>query len=120
MINGQVFNHNRCLIDHAPKTTNPIDRMRGLLFRPKLAENEALLIIPCSAVHTIGMGYPLDLVFMDKFGTVLKLVRALAPWRMAACWAAAMTLELRPGEIDRLGLARGMPLQWRERSEQLA
>ena len=88
--------------------------MRGLLASPPLKANEGLLIVPCSLVHTIGMNYAIDLVFLDKQWTIVKTVKALKPWRMAASNAASMVLELAAGSLDQLQLTNGQQLEWHE------
>ena len=80
------------------------DRLRGLLGSPPPAPGHALLITPCASVHTAFMRYPIDVVFVDRHGCILKVVEALPPWRAAACWRARHTLELAAGEARRVGL----------------
>lgn len=70
------------------------------------------MISPCGSVHTVGMRYPLDLVFMDREGKVLKCVHGLRPFRMAGARSAHFTLELAAGEIDRSGVSVGDVLSW--------
>ncbi|QDQ29027.1 DUF192 domain-containing protein [Chitinimonas arctica] len=89
------------------------ERMQGLLGRPPLGENEAMLLKPCRLVHTLGMAYPLDLVFLDRHGRVRKLVQALRPARLAGCLAAQSTLELAAGRIAALGLVLGDVIELR-------
>jgi len=72
-----------CVIQNISKTSNYLERMRGLLASPPLKENEGLLIVPCSSVHTFGMSYAIDLVFLDKQWIIVKTVRSLKPWRLA-------------------------------------
>lgn len=103
----------QCLVPHVSLTTNAWDRLRGLLGRPPLQTGQALLIEPCPSVHTFGMGYPLDLVFLDANYTVLKTVERLAPRRWAGCSGARATLELAPGSLATLHLAIGERLEWR-------
>lgn len=81
-------------------------RLRGLLFKPPLAPDEALLLTPCASVHTCGMGYAIDLAFLDAEGCIVKLAPALKPWRVAAAAKAHSALELTAGAIDtyRLGV----------------
>lgn len=74
-----------------------VQRARGLLLRPPLATNEALLIPGCASVHTFGMRYAIDVVFLDPLGRVLHVARALRPWRVASQSGAAAVLELRAG-----------------------
>ena len=94
---------------HSPLTLHRaerwFDRLRGLLGSPPPAPGHALLITPCASVHTAFMRYPIDVVFLDRRGRILKVVDAVPPWRAAACWRARHTLELAAGEADRLGLA---------------
>jgi len=102
----------RCLIPSVQRTTNVLERMRGLLGRPPLAEGEGLLIVPCPSVHTLFMGWPIDLVFIDRDWRVRRLVASLPPWRMAGCSGAYMTLELAAGSLQKLPLTEGCRLVW--------
>lgn len=90
-------------------------RMRGLLARPALAEDgsEALLIRPCASVHTIGMRYPLDLVFLAKGGLVLDWRENVRPLRAAICPKAIATIEFHGGALARLQPQKGEQWQWR-------
>jgi len=103
-----------CLIPRVTRTASALDRLRGLLGSPPPAPDAALLIVPCSSVHTLFMGYAIDLAFLARDWTILKTVRALKPWRMAACPSAAMVLELATGGLDKLQLTRGLQLEWHD------
>jgi uncharacterized protein len=72
-------------------------RALGLLLRPPLAVNEGLLLPGCASVHTFGMRYAIDVVFLDSLGRVLRVARALRPWRVASQPGAAAVLELTAG-----------------------
>jgi uncharacterized membrane protein (UPF0127 family) len=73
-------------------------RFKGLMLHPPLAEGEALLIRPCNSVHMFFMRFPLDVVFTDRHGVVVKVARGLKPWRMALGGKAAHSaLELAAG-----------------------
>ena len=104
---------NICLVPNVRKTTTMLERMRGLLARPPLQAGEGLLIAPCPSVHTFGMRYALDLVFLDPAGQVLKLTRQLQPWRMSSCPRAHATLELPPGTLEQSSIRIGERLEWR-------
>jgi uncharacterized membrane protein (UPF0127 family)/Flp pilus assembly protein TadG len=99
-------------------TGNFVERMRGLLARPPLVFGEALLIRPCSSVHTIGMAYALDLVYLDRAGRVIRLVEHLVPGRFDIAFGAAAVLELPAGSLARLGIAVGQRYEWCERPVQ--
>lgn len=102
------------LLERVMRTGNMLERMRGLLWREPLLSGEAMMIDRCDSIHTCGMRYPLDLAFMDATGKIRRLVRSLKPWRVAACYAAYMTLEMPAGTIDRLNLNAGMQLLWQQ------
>jgi hypothetical protein len=89
------------------------ERLRGLLGRERLGADEGLWIANCSAVHTIGMRFPIDVVFLDRRGRVLKISRRLRPWRVAAVLRGDAALELAAGAAA--GIDRGDQLAWGER-----
>ncbi|MFM8898994.1 MAG: DUF192 domain-containing protein [Burkholderiales bacterium] len=84
--------------------------MRGLLGRPPLKAHQAILLSRCNLVHTFGMGYALDLVFMRRDGTVLKVVNALRPSRISGHWRAHDVLALAPGAALVSGIEPGVRL----------
>ena len=83
-------------------------RSVGLLNRSSLDDDEALLIKPCNSIHTFFMKFPIDVVFLDKNGKVLKIKKRLKPWRFCDCiFKAYMTLELPQGKIDKITIKNG-------------
>jgi len=82
-------------------------RLRGLLGSAPPRPGHALLLRPCSAVHTFGMRFPIDVVFMNRAGMVLRVCVAVPPMRVRACWRAGMVAELAAGEAVRLMIAAG-------------
>lgn len=91
-----------------------LERMRGLLWRPALAPGQGLLIAPCNSVHTFGMRYAIDVVFLDREGRVLKVYPALKPLRMAMARGARQVIEMAAGEASRLGLLPHRVVRWQE------
>jgi uncharacterized protein len=83
-------------------------RLRGLLGRPVLPAGEGLLLVPCSAVHMLGMRIPLDVAFLDPDGAVVAVYHALAPGARTS-WhrAAARALELPAGTLQASGTGVG-------------
>jgi uncharacterized protein len=77
----------------------PVERARGLLGRPPLGPDEALVLERASQVHTFGMRYPIAVVFCDASWSVLHMIPSLRPWRISR-WVrgARVTIEL---PIDR-------------------
>lgn len=77
------------------------DRMVGLLGRAMLPPGEGLLLSPCSAIHTIGMQFPIDVVFLGVGGRVLKVARNVTPGQFrVSCQEAIETLEVASGWLS--------------------
>jgi uncharacterized protein len=74
-------------------------RRRGLLGRTTLPAGEGLWIVPCESVHTFGMKFPIDLVYLDRKKKVKKVRSGVPPWRLSACLSAHSVLELASGTI---------------------
>lgn len=72
----------------------PRARLLGLARLDRDDARPGLLIPRCAAVHTFGMRFPLDLVFLDRDGRPLSARRAVPPRRFAADRRAAAVLEL--------------------------
>jgi uncharacterized membrane protein (UPF0127 family) len=78
-------------------------RRQGLLGRGALGPGEALILAPCSTIHTAFMRFPLDLVFLDRTGRVLKTSSGVRPWRARMSWRAFAVVELAAGSLERSG-----------------
>lgn len=88
--------------------------MRGLLGRPPLGTQEGLLLQPCNSVHTLFMQYPIDVVYLDRNYTVVKLLPSLPPYRLSMAGRSTAVLELKAHEASRCGIKVGMHLKWEE------
>ncbi len=91
--------------------------MSGLLGRSELPAGHGLLIVPCRAIHTVGMRFALDLIFMDGAGRVLRSVAGVPPGRIMV-WGglrARQTLEVQAGWLD-LAALEGARIEWRPAS----
>jgi uncharacterized protein len=93
---------------------SPVARMKGLLGRRELPSGEGILLRPASSIHTALMRFPIDAVFLDREGTVLKVERELPAWRAAAQRGSKAVLELPAGEAERRGVEVGDRLLWEE------
>ena len=81
-------------------------RLQGLHAVPPLSPEDALIIRPCKAIHTIGLAQAIDVMFLDRDGVILKLA-SVAPRRAMICWNAHLVVEMLLGTIDRLELRAG-------------
>ena len=90
--------------------TSSIERMRGLLGRAALGPRQGMLLPKCGMIHTFGMAYPIDVVYLDRRNRVLKVSPALAPRRMDGHWRARSVLELAAGVAQACGIRPGCAL----------
>ncbi|MBA3886602.1 MAG: DUF192 domain-containing protein [Acidobacteria bacterium] len=74
-------------------------RRQGLLGRDGLPGGHALVIAPCSLVHTFRMRFPIDILFAGRDGRVLKIRRAVPPSRIAGALRAFAVMELAAGDV---------------------
>jgi len=82
-------------------------RNQGLLKRDFLEEGSALVIAPTNAIHTFFMRFAIDVAFVARDGRVLKVRRAMQPWRVSAAWGGFAVVELAAGALDRAGVQPG-------------
>lgn len=87
----------RVLGRRVPVASRPLARLLGLALLGPGRAGPGLLLPGCRAVHTIGMRFPLDVVFLDRAGAVLRVERRVPPGRFVADRRAAAVLELAAG-----------------------
>lgn len=98
--NGEVLCR-RCEIADSPLT-----RMKGLLGKAAIADDEGMLL-GTSSIHTYFMRFPIDLVFLDGNFVVVRTVSSLKPWRIAIDRRARSVVELAAGVVERSGIEPG-------------
>ena|SRR5579864_5229173 len=96
---GQAFNRTReaYLATALAVADTHWTRFRGLLglAADDFRDGSGLWIVPCHGVHTLGMGFPIDLVYLDRALTVIDIQPEFRPWRIAPIRGqAASVLEL--------------------------
>lgn len=90
-------------------------RKHGLLGREGLGDGRALVIAPCSGVHTFFMRFPIDVLFVGRDGRVKKASPSVAPWRLALRPGSFAVVEGAPGMIERSGTRPGDQVALRDR-----
>ena len=103
---------NAILADRALIADSSKTRKTGLLKHDKLEPGEGLWIAPCEGVHTVGMKFPIDVLFLDKKRKVVKIRAAMPRWRMAASLFAHSVLELPSGTAAATKTTRGDQLEF--------
>jgi uncharacterized protein len=87
-------------------------RRTGLLKHTGLAPGEGLWIVPCEAVHTFGMGFPIDVLFLSKKRQVLKIRENMVRGKMSFCLWAHSVLEVPAGMAKATGTQSGDQLEF--------
>lgn len=77
-------------------------RLRGLQFLRALPAGTGLLLVPCPSIHSFWMRFPIDLLFVDREGTVVDVHREVRPWRVV--------VSRGQGAFAALEVAAGTPL----------
>lgn len=96
------------LADHAFQARSHWSRLVGLLGRASLEPGEALLIDPCTSVHTAFMRFPIDVVYLNRDGRVVKTCPDLRPFRVSGVLRGGRSvIELPTGVIEATGTVPG-------------
>jgi uncharacterized protein len=77
-----------------PVATSWLSRLLGLALLRRQRAGAGLLIPRCRSVHTFGMRFRLDLLFLDVEERVVEIRRAVPPGRLIRCSRAMAVLEL--------------------------
>lgn len=106
----RAFNRTRniWLVENGQVADTWWTRLRGLLGHAPLKSGEGLLLRGEKAIHTVGMSFPIDVLFLDETGQVVHLIAAMPALRASPFIARAVdVLELPAGTIAQTGTAIG-------------
>ena len=91
-----------------------LTRLVGLLCDKTLEFGDGLWIKHCNSIHSIGMRFKFDAVFLDKNLRVVHLVREMKPWRISKmAFSARSVLELPAGLISQTATELGDQFEMR-------
>jgi uncharacterized protein len=79
---------------HLPVATSRRTRLLGLAGLPRERAGPGLLIPRCRSIHTFGMRFPIDVLFLDRADNVIETYVAVGPRRVVRRRAAAAVVEL--------------------------
>ncbi len=106
----QASNHTRqkSLAEQGTIANRPWLRIRGLIGRSSLEPGEGLLLLGTKGIHTLGMRFAIDVLFLNDDGWVIHLIHALKPFRVSPFFKhSAMVLELPAGTLQETGTQVG-------------
>jgi uncharacterized protein len=95
------------LADSALMADSPLLRMKGLLGRASLTVGEAIILQPASSIHTHFMRFTIDVIYLNRELEVVKVVRALKPFRFSAARRSHTVIELAENATDAMDLRAG-------------
>lgn len=102
----------RLLADRADIADSSAKRRTGLLKHTSLEPGEGLWIAPCEGVHTFGMKFPIDVVFLNRKKKILKIRPNMVRSRISFSLLAHSVLELPSGTLAETGTAAGDQLEF--------
>ena len=79
-----VYNQTReCFLSLNVKAADTIfSRLKGFIGRFKLRSDEGIWVVPSRGVHTLGLFFPLDLIYLDENYRVIHLVEYFPSFRI--------------------------------------
>ena len=99
---------NQLLAERVKLANNFFTRLRGLLLSQSLPTGQGLLLMPCKSIHSIGMGYPIDAIFLNEELIVVAVEHNFQAWQISTVhWQAHSCLELPAGTIVKTGTLSG-------------
>jgi uncharacterized membrane protein (UPF0127 family) len=90
-------------------------KMKGLLRHSPLRPGQGLWIEGCNWIHTFGMGFPIDVLYLNREGRVVHVTSDMPPNRIGPfVWRARSVVELPVGIIERTGTEVGddLDISW--------
>jgi uncharacterized membrane protein (UPF0127 family) len=81
------------------------ERRRGLARMEPMPADHALHILRTNSVHTFGMRFALDLVWLGRGGKVVRIDTNVPARRMKTCLRARSVIETCAGQGDRFAQA---------------
>ena len=70
-------------------------RTVGLMGRSSISHDEGIWIQECSSIHTVGMRFSIDVIFVDRDGYILRIVRSVKPnLSQLVCHLAQSVIEI--------------------------
>ncbi|MGM0365584.1 MAG: DUF192 domain-containing protein [Actinomycetota bacterium] len=88
-----------------------LKRVFGLAVGKPLDYGQCFLIKGCRSIHTIGMRYSIDAVFLNGEGRVVRVYEGLKPYRVTPFLKKAESVvEFKAGFVRREGIMEGLCL----------
>ncbi|MEM3486639.1 MAG: DUF192 domain-containing protein [Candidatus Methanomethyliaceae archaeon] len=111
-VEGRLFTDDRVVAEKVWLAMDFFSRLRGLLGLKELPPGECLILNPCQQVHTVGMRFPIDVVFLDKEWRVVGIVKDMKPGRISPFFKKAkMAVEFMAGSLGSISIGQKFTLE---------
>ena len=109
MHTGQLLLDGKPWVRQVAVAETTLQRMRGLLGRRGLPAGHGLVIERCGSIHTVGMRFAIDVIFLDSAWQVCRIARHVRPGHLCVWggWRAVRALEVASGWLDVAGVVSG-------------
>ncbi|MFC1567122.1 DUF192 domain-containing protein [bacterium] len=104
---------NSLLTENMQEANTIFKKIKGLLGRKSIGEDECLLIPGAKQIHCFFMRFPIDIVFLDKNKKIIKIYKNFKPYRMTSfIFFAKHVLEFKVGFCESKNTKLGDALEW--------
>jgi uncharacterized membrane protein (UPF0127 family) len=100
------------LVRNAAVANTFLKRIFGLIRKKALTPEEGLIFYHAPSIHMFFMKFPIDVVFLDKNMAIIKICRALKPWKLANCFGSSVTIEIPAGKTSQIPTKEGDILEF--------
>lgn len=76
-------NTNMVILDRVEISDSFYTRFKGLMGRTSLEKGSGMKIDPCNSIHCFFMKIPIDVLFVSKDHTVIKIISDMKPWKVS-------------------------------------
>ncbi|MFC1512728.1 DUF192 domain-containing protein [bacterium] len=88
-------------------------RLKGLLGTKSLHPDHVLIINNTKQIHSFFMQFPIDVLFLDKNRTVIKIYKNFKPYRISTFLLnAKYVVELAQGALEKKDVSKGDTIDW--------
>ncbi|MDI3544181.1 MAG: uncharacterized protein PWQ28_462 [Candidatus Woesearchaeota archaeon] len=117
MVKIKIAHNGTIIADNVKELKGNLEKARGLLFRKRIAKNEAFLFIFDKEdywdFHMFFMFYPIDILWLDKNKVIVDSVKNFKPWRFhRPKRKSKFVIELPSGTIERFNINKGDKLEF--------
>lgn len=107
------LNKGTIVVNHIWLATTFWQRLKGLLGSRSLGGGYGLVIKPCNSIHTFGMNYSIDVLFVDRDDRIIKIVACMPAGRVTMKSGSAYVIELPSGTVGQTLCAVGDRLEFK-------